>query len=121
MLGLAMAPAAIDGRIHVPVVDEFFPKFPLRGAGRRFPIQVGDLVEWTQMILRGSMALETPTHAVGLGVVDDFHVVDLTVAGDATDTSVYVNRMVEIDVIRSFVNPDPGDGIAGFPGFADGG
>ena len=73
------------------------------------------------MILRGSMALETPAHAVGFGMVDDFHVVDLTVASDATDTSVYVNRMVEVDVIRSFVNPDPGDGIAGFPGVADGG
>ena len=72
------------------------------------------------MILRGAMALEAPTHAVGLGVVDDFHVVDLAMASHTTDAPIYVHGVVEVNVIGGLVNPDPGNGIPGFPGFADG-
>jgi hypothetical protein len=118
--GLAVTPAATDGRIYIPVVDEFLSQLPLGGAGRRFPVQVGDLIEWPQVILRGAMALQTPSHAVGFRVVDDFHVVDLPMASHTTDAPIYVNGVVEVNVIGGLVNPDPGNGIPGFPGLADG-
>jgi len=86
-----VTPAAADGGIHVPVVDKFFAQFPLGGAGWRFPIQVGDLVERAKMILRGAMTLQAPTHTVGFGMVDDFHVIDLAVTSHATDTPVHVD------------------------------
>ena len=116
-----MAPAATDRRIDIPVVDEFFAELPLSGAGWGFPVQVGDLVEWPKVILRSAMAFETPAHALGFGVIDDFHVVHLTVTGDATDSPVHMHGMVEVDVIRCLVDSDPGNRISRFPGFADGG
>ena len=119
ILGLAMAPAATYRRVHIPVVDKFFSQFPLRGAGWGLPVEVGDLVQRAKMILRGTMALETPAHALGFGVVDDLHVIHLAVAGHATDAPVHVNCMVEVDVVRRLVNANPGNRIAGFPGFAD--
>ena len=115
-----MTPAATDRGVHIPVVDEFFPQLPLGGAGRGFPVEVGDLIQRAKVILRSAMALETPAHAVGFGMVDDFHVIHLSVTGHATDAPVHVNRMVEVDVIRRLVNPYPGNRVAGFPGFADG-
>lgn len=118
--GLAVTPAATDGRIYIPVVDELLAQLPLGGAGRRLPVQVGDLVQRAKIILWGAMALEAPTHAVGLGVVDDFHVVDLPMASHTTDAPINVHGMVEVNVIGGLVNPDPGNGIPGFPGFADG-
>jgi len=101
-------------------VDEFFPQLPLGGPGRGFPVEVGDLVQRAKVILRGAMAFEAPAHAVGFGMVDDFHVIHLAVAGHAAYAPVHVNRMVEVDVVWRLVNPNPGNGVAGFPRFADG-
>ena len=115
MDGSAVAPAATDGRIHVPVVDKLFAYLPLGGSGRGFPIQVGDLVERSKMILGGAMALQTPAHAVRFGVIDDFHVIDLAVAGDTAHAAVHVDGVVEINVVRRLVDPDPRNRLAGFP------
>ena len=48
-------------------------------------------------------------------MVDDLHVVDLAVAGYAADAAIYVNGMVEVDVVRSFVDPNPRNRISAFP------
>jgi hypothetical protein len=65
------------------------------------------------------MAFQAPTHAVGFGVVDDFHVVDVAVASDATDSAIHVNRVIEVDVVRGFMNPDPRNRIARLPRLAN--
>jgi hypothetical protein len=48
-------------------------------------------------------------------MVDDLHVVDLAVAGHAADAAIYVNGMVEVDVVRGFVDTNPRDRIPAFP------
>jgi hypothetical protein len=67
------------------------------------------------MIFWGAMAFQAPTHAVWFGVVNYFHVIHMTVACHATDASVHVNCMVEVNIIRGLVNPNPRNGISGFP------
>jgi hypothetical protein len=52
---------------------------------------------------------------VGFSVVDDLHVVDLAVASHAANATIHVNSMVEVDVVRSFVNPNPRNRIPAFP------
>ena len=61
------------------------------------------------------MALSAPSHAVGFSMVDDLHVVDLAVTGHAADAAIYVNGMVEVDVVRGFVDPNPRNRISAFP------
>jgi len=73
------------------------------------------LIERAQMIFWGAMAFQAPTHAVWFGVVDYFHVIHMTVACHATDASVHVNCMVEINIVGSLVNPNPGHRISSFP------
>ena len=97
-----------------------FRSFPLGRADWRLPIQIGDLVERTEMVFRGTVTFEAPTHAVRLVVPDDLHVVHMTVAGHATDAAVHVGRVVKINVIGRLVDADPGNRLAGFPGLADG-
>jgi hypothetical protein len=48
-------------------------------------------------------------------MVDDLHVVDLAVAGDAADAAIYVNGMVEVDVVGGFVDTNPRNRIPAFP------
>jgi hypothetical protein len=118
--GLAMAPAATHGGFYIPLFDEFFAKFALARAHGWFPIQIGNLVKRAEMIFRSTVALQAPTHAVGFGVVDDFHVVDVPVASNTTDAAIHVNRMIEVDVVGSFMNSDPRNRIAGLPRLAYG-
>ena len=115
MGNLAMASAAAYGGFHVPFFDKFFTELTLGGSCGRYPIHIGHLIEGAKMIFWGSMALEAPTHAVGFCVVDDLHVVDLAVALDATDPTIHVNGVVEVDVVRSFVDPNPRNRIPAFP------
>ena len=52
---------------------------------------------------------------MGFSMVYDLHVVDLAVAGHAADAAIYVNGMVEVDVVRGFVDPNPRNRISAFP------
>jgi hypothetical protein len=115
-----MAPAATHGGFYIPLFDEFFAKFALTRAHGGFPIQIRHLVKRAEMVFRSTMAFQAPTHAVGFGVVDDFHVVDVAVASDAADSAIHVNRVIEIDVVGGFMNPDPRNRIAGLPRFPNG-
>ena len=112
---LSMATATTDGRFYIPLLNEFFSDLSLGRSSWRFPVQIGDLIERAQMIFWGAMAFQPPTHAVWVGVVDYFHVIHMTVACHATDASVHMNCMIEINIVGSLVNPNPRDGISGFP------
>ena len=61
------------------------------------------------------MTLQAPSHALGFSMIDDLHVVDLAVASHAADAAIYVNGVVEVDVVRSFVDPNPRNRIPAFP------
>jgi hypothetical protein len=58
------------------------------------------------------VAFQAKGHAKGLGMVYFFHLVNASVALDATYPSVYVNGMIEIDVVGRLVNSNPRDGGA---------
>ena len=109
---LAVTPATADRWFHIPLLDEFFADLALGGAGGWFPVKIGDLVERAKVVLGGTMAFETPSHTVRFGVVDHFHVVHMSVAGDATDPTIHVDGMVEVNVIGRFVNSHPRNGVA---------
>jgi len=66
------------------------------------------------------MAFQAPRHIEGLNLLDFDHLVDATVAGDATDTDGDVRLMIEIDVVGKHVDVDPRYGLAGLVAFTDG-
>ena len=59
------------------------------------------------------MTLQAEGHAERLGMVHFFHLINPTMAFDATDAPVDVNGVVEIHVIGCLVNTNPGNGISG--------
>ena len=79
---------------------------------RRSSVQVGNLVRRTHARGGIAMAVQAEAHAQRFGVIDLVHLVDRAMALDATDAAVDVDGMVEIDVIRHFVDLHPGDGLA---------
>jgi hypothetical protein len=48
-------------------------------------------------------------------MVDDLHVVDLAVALHTADATIHVNGVVEVDVVRGFVDTNPRNRIPAFP------
>lgn len=73
------------------------------------------------MIFRSAVAIETPGHALGLVLVNDFHFIDRAMAAVAAHATIHVNGVVEISVVRHLVDAHPIDRLAGFPTLAHGG
>jgi hypothetical protein len=67
------------------------------------------------------MTFQAPTHAVRFRVVNDLHMVHMTVAGYAANSPVYMNGVIEINVVRGLVNADPRNRVAGLPRLPNGG
>jgi hypothetical protein len=72
-------------------------------------IKIIDLFERTDVLLRIAVTVETPTHRVTLGLIDLFHLVHVSVAALTGNSPVQVCGMVEVDVIRGLVHPNPLD------------
>ena len=61
------------------------------------------------------MTLQAPAHAVGLGLIDHWHVIDRTVATETTDAPVHMRRVIVINVIDRAMDPHPVDWVARLP------
>ena len=113
--GLSMTNSAVDFRVDVLVffVGDRIPVFVW------FPSKIGDLFDRTQMRLRITVAGDAPSHRQLFMLIDDFHLVDATVAGLAADTRVHVSSVVEIDEFRQVVDSFPRHALAGLPTLLD--
>lgn len=85
----------------------------------RFPVEIKNLVLGSQEFLRLSMAFQTPRHAVGLGVVNGRHVIDIAVAAGAADPPIDVGGVIVKNVIRRAMDLHPLDRFTGFPAGAN--
>ena len=81
--------------------------------------ELRDVIERAKIFFRIAVAVETPAHGLRLIVANDFHFINTTMAGHAGDAAVQVGAVIEIHVVRSFVDFDPRDGLAGFVGLDD--
>ena len=100
----------------------FFHESPAQRAGIliRYPVQIGHKFHRPKMRCRIAMALQTPSHAQRLRLIDLFHRIDSAMARDATDTTSQMRFMVEIDVIRKVVYTDPWNRFARCHALPDG-
>ena len=71
------------------------------------PLHVEHFTRRTKEIFGSTMTFETPGHAEGLGFIDNRHFIDLTMTTVAANTTINVNSMVEIGVVRKLVDFDP--------------
>ncbi len=67
------------------------------------------------MRLGVTMAIDTPSHRLIFGLVNNIHFVDTTVARYARYTSRNVNGVIEVDIIGQSVDPNPVDRFARSP------
>ncbi len=104
----AVARAARLRRSDGPTFFEFSSDLHLSPAFG-LPVEVVDLIERTEMLLRVAMAVEAPTHALRLIVPDDFHVVHRPMTAGAANPAVHVHGVIKIHVIRGLVDADPFD------------
>ena len=116
-----MAPLAGLRRVNVPLFLKLQTDLLLRLTAAGFPIQVKDLIDRTQIIFRMPVAVQAPPHRKRFFLVNNVHVVDLTVATHATDAAINVYRMIEIREVRHLVNFYPVDRISALPTLSHGG
>jgi hypothetical protein len=105
-----MASRAVLGGVHFPVMDKLGSLGELSFFGR-CPVQIVDVLGMADLLLGSAMAFKTESHAEGFGMVDLIHLVDFSVTVDTADTAVHMHRVIEIDVIRGFVDLHPFDGF----------
>ena len=68
---------------------------------RGIPVHAGDGDRRrAQVRFRVAVAFEAPAHAKFFSLLNDFHLVDATVARGAADAGVDVNAVIEVGVIR---------------------
>jgi len=84
------------------------------------PVHVEDLRWWTEEILGRTVAVQTPLHAEGLGLIDHAHLIDGAMAAIAAHTTVHMDGVVEVGVVGQTVNLHPGNRLAGLPAFTHG-
>ena len=104
-----MTASASRRRVDVPLLLKFHSELMLFLAGSRFPGEVENLVWRPQMIFWRAVAIETPFHTLRFVLKDDPHFVNGTVARIAAHTSVHVDRMVKVRIVRNAVNFHPVD------------
>ncbi len=80
-------------------------------AGRRGPVQFGDVLDGTQAGGGVSVALEAEIHIQRLYLPDLDHLVDAAVAANATDSRVDMRAVIEIHIVGKFVDVNPGNGL----------
>ena len=83
------------------------------------PVKIEYLLRGPEVVLRIAMAVQAEAHAERLSMPDLLHFVDFAVAMVATDAPIYMHGMVEIDVIRGFMNLDPRNRFARVVTFAN--
>jgi len=81
----------------------------------RFPIEIKNLVFGSQIVFGVPMTLQTPSHAVWLGLINHWHMIDRTVATETTDAPVHMRRVIVINVIDCAMDPHPVDRVAVVP------
>lgn len=79
------------------------------------PIHIENLRGRTEELLGCAMAIKTPFHAERLGLMDDIHLIDRTVATVAAHTTIHMHSMVEVGVIWQAMHLHPWDRLTGFP------
>ncbi len=105
-------------RMNVELLPEFLAE--LLGGGDAFVVgvfrnigiavfKIENFLKWTEMILRCAVAVQTPSHRVGLSLVNHFHLVNVAVAALARNAARQVSGVVEINVVRRLVDPHPFD------------
>ena len=94
-----MAALTRFGGIDVPLLLEPRPNFQPTFAKGRLPIEIQDLVAWSQVSGRISMTFEAPTHAERFRVIHHGHFIDLAVTRFATHAALNVNGMIEVGIV----------------------
>ncbi len=79
-----------------------------------------DLVNWTQIQLRLTMAIKTPAHTQRLCLNGRIHLIDTPMACLAAHATINVNGVTELHIVRKLVNIHPGNRLTSGPAIPHG-
>ena len=75
--------------------------------GGRQPRKVSDFVQGAKGVFRITMAIQTKCHTQMFSVRNFLHLVDSPMAIYATDAAIDVDGVIEVSIIRHFMNTSP--------------
>ena len=95
----------VSGGIHVIPGNQLLTSFQL--IWRRLPRHIEDLVAWADVLFGIAVAIQAPPHVKRLRFARQRHLIHSTMAVRAADSLGHVNAVIEIDVARQIIYPDP--------------
>jgi hypothetical protein len=117
----SVAASAGNGWIDLPLLFKLRTDLQLLGERAGMPVHIKDLGGRAKAILWSTVTIKTPLHAQGLGLIDDTHLIDGTMAAVTAYTTVHMDGMIEVGVIRQAVNLHPGNRLTCLPALAHSG
>ena len=102
-----MAPRTIDRWINIEFFDLLLRPFEL--VFGRGPGHVGDFRRGAEMFGGIAVTVEAPSHRKRFDLLDLGHLIDSSMAGDASDPGPEMGGMIEVSVIGEHVDADPFD------------
>ena len=85
----------------------------------RYKIQLSDKLWIADIGYWVAVAIEAPLHRKRFDLCYDFHLVDSAVAGNATDTLVYVSAVIEVNKVRQVVDAFPQHWVIAFEAYSN--
>src|SRR2546423_15678713 len=78
----------------------------------RVPIKIENFLLRAQKIFGMTMTFQAPGHAMRLGDIHRRHLIDRTMATEATDAAIHVRRVIVINVIDRAMEPNQPDRLS---------
>jgi hypothetical protein len=104
----------------VVLFSKFLPQRQLGFFTSSGPSQIGDFLDRSEMGFWVPMAVQTPSHRLILGLMNDLHLVDATMACYARNSTIYVSGVIEVDIIGQSMDPHPVDRLTCPPAVSNG-
>ena len=76
-------------------------------------LHVEYLLRRAQTFFRVTMAIEAPSHVQWLRLPGDRHFINAAMASGAADAFIYMDTVIEVDVIREIINACPVNRLPG--------
>ena len=107
-----MASRAALRWINLPIMNEASSGFFILFGFGSLPIKIINLLDWSYVFFWVSVTFQTKSHTQWHGMLDNFHLINSTMALYAANSPINMHRVIKINIIWSLVDTHPRYGIS---------
>ena len=101
-------------RVHFPVMYKARKLCLTLLVSRTLPSEIVDFFWRTNILLGVAVTIQAKAHTQRLCMMNNFHLINASMTFHTANTSINVNSMVEVNIIRCLMDTHPRNGLSGF-------